>query len=298
MLPIVLSIAAFSINMVYMELARTETQIATDIATRAAGRKFAETADKAAAIAAADQMLQLNTVGDRALPIAAVKIEFGVSTRLEEFQRYSFSPDLPKPNALKIQTNGTFSLPALFPTMGIPLDFRPVKAAISTQMAHDIALVIDSSGSMALGLDEYSGGIDPSLTASGWAPGLPAPAFSRWSAASNTITTFLNFLKVNTRGNKISLVIFNKNATTTVPLTDDFLGIHTALSTTSLSYGGGTTSLSDGIYAGAVSLCDETVARPGRLDCWLSFRMAGITERPTQPLRPQTSRHRIFWFIR
>ncbi len=41
--------------------------------------------------------------------------------------------------------------------MGIPIDFRPIKSAISTQMELDVALVIDRSGSMAYSATEIAG---------------------------------------------------------------------------------------------------------------------------------------------
>lgn len=48
-------------------------------------------------------------------------------------------------NAVHIDVNGSFKVRMLFPTLGVPVPFRPFKSAISTQTEIDIALVLDRS---------------------------------------------------------------------------------------------------------------------------------------------------------
>ena len=67
MLPVILAIAAYAINVVYMEAARTELQITTDVATRAAGRMLAVTGDEEQALVADEEgLLQHATPRDGA----------------------------------------------------------------------------------------------------------------------------------------------------------------------------------------------------------------------------------------
>ncbi len=73
LLPVVLAVCAYVINVVYMELARTELQISTDVATRAAGRTLAVTGSEFQARLAADRMLKLNSFVNQSLTPATPK---------------------------------------------------------------------------------------------------------------------------------------------------------------------------------------------------------------------------------
>ncbi|MEO9590320.1 TadE/TadG family type IV pilus assembly protein, partial [Rhodopirellula bahusiensis] len=138
LLPVMLAVAAYCINVVYMEMARTELQISTDLATRAAGRVLAVTGDKGEAIDAAERLLEANPYLNRTLSIGDADIIFGKSTRTEENRRYEFTPDK-KVNSVSLRAFGADDVPMLFPTMGVPIEFRPIKQAGATQVELDIA---------------------------------------------------------------------------------------------------------------------------------------------------------------
>ncbi len=84
--PVMLTIAAFCINIVYMEMARTELQIATDTAVRAAGRTLAVTGSQEQAIAAAERLLKANPYANQTMTLSG-PISFLVYPH--EFQRQS-----------------------------------------------------------------------------------------------------------------------------------------------------------------------------------------------------------------
>ncbi len=124
--PTVLSISAYSINVAYMELGRTELQITTDVATRAAGRALAVTGKQSEATLAAERLMAANPFANQKLTLSDVDIVFGVSTRHGEFDRYAFASG-PKPNAVKVVGNGNVQVPMLFPTLGVDVKYNPSK---------------------------------------------------------------------------------------------------------------------------------------------------------------------------
>lgn len=272
--PVILAISAFSINLVYMELARTELQIATDVATRAAGRVLAVTGSQDEAIAAAERLLQENPYCNQTLSIKNTDIVFGVSTRTSEFSRYDFGAGL-KPNAVQVKSNGSSRVPMLFPTMGVPIDFRPIKSAISTQLELDVALVIDRSGSMAYGATEISGAgsLPPATAPLGWKFGDPVPPQSRWGDAVNAVNGFLDFLQKSGHDEHVSLSTYSSSEKVDISLSSDYTMIRQKLDEYSLKFDGGATNVGGGIIAGTSTLSNKKLARP-----WATRVMIVLTD--------------------
>ncbi|MFO1064330.1 MAG: Tad domain-containing protein [Pirellulales bacterium] len=101
LIPVTLAVASYAVNLAYMELSRTELQIASDSAVRAAGRVYNVSGSREHAVAAAARMLSLNRVGEKTITIDDTKLEFGVSTRLSEWERYQFASGN-DPNSVRI----------------------------------------------------------------------------------------------------------------------------------------------------------------------------------------------------
>lgn len=166
LIPVFLLICGISINFALMHLRRTELQIATDAAARAAGRAFSETQEVSAAIDLAVEVGRMNTIGSSPLLInpdeGAAEIVFGVSSRLGNgFGRYQFNPrnrsDIAarrvKATAIRVRgkrTAGSLggSIEMFLSGFGPFSDFSPEAFSTSTQLDRDIALVLDRSGSM------------------------------------------------------------------------------------------------------------------------------------------------------
>ncbi len=272
LLPAVLAVAAYVINVVYMEVARTELQITTDVATRAAGRTLAVTGSKEEALAAAERMMKLNPFANKSLTLNASNIVFGASTRLSETQRYSFTPSN-NANAVSVAANGKIQIPMLFPTMGVPVDFRPIKSAISTQTELDIALVIDRSGSMAYGDFEIAGSGKPLLAPLGWTFGMPILFPSRWTEAVSAVNSFLTLLSTSSHDEHVALVSYSDQAKREVDLTGAFASTQLALAAITNKFDGGSTNIGDGILAAAAALSDKSKARP-----WATRVMIVLTD--------------------
>lgn len=272
LLPVVLAIAAFVINVVYMELARTELQISTDVATRAAGRVLAVTGDQQQAIDAADRLLKANPFANETLPLSGADIVFGVSTRIADTERYQFSPGS-NPNAVRVSANGSVKVPTLFPTMGVPIDFRPIKSSISTQTVVDIALVMDRSGSMAFSSNEVSGAYMPSNAPPGWIFGMPVPPKSRWLDAVDAVERFIKLMEESHIEEHLSLSTYSSDMLVNVGLSENYNDIRNGMDFYTDTFIGGTTNIGGGILSGWASLSDKKTARP-----WASRVMIVLTD--------------------
>jgi Ca-activated chloride channel family protein len=159
MLPVAITLAAFSINFAYMELCRTELYVSVDAAARAGGREFALTGDAAAAKAVARDAAGRNEVASTGLQLADGDFVFGESTRSALEQRYIFNPSGSNPNSLQVtgfRTTGSMDGPIglMMPTVLGRNSFEAQITARSTQIEVDVALVIDRSGSMAYAANE------------------------------------------------------------------------------------------------------------------------------------------------
>lgn len=260
LLPFVFAIVAYCINVSYMELVRAELQIATDLAVRASGRTLAVTGDQDRARDAAQLLLGANLVAGESLQTD--KIEFGYSTRHSELERYEYTAG-GSPNAVYLHTDSAVAaIKPIFPTFGIPVEIRPIKSAICTQLELDIALVLDRSGSMAYADYESSGASMPASAPEGWSFGDEAPPDSRWIDLVDSISQFIDILRLTSHDERVSLVTYNSLATTDIKLTNDYSSIATCLDEYTQRFTGGATNVGGGILEGAKTLSDKSNARP------------------------------------
>ena len=259
LLPAMLAVAAFAINAVYIEVSRTQLQVATDLATRASGRTLAVTGNREAARQAAARLLRANPCMNQTLTLAGTDVHFGVSTRDSENERYTFGVG-DNPNAVRLRTFGSEDLPLLLPTGDQMLTFRPIKNAISTQVEMDIAIVLDRSGSMAYAVDETSGS-PPVASDPTWSAGDPAPPNARWRNTVAAVNEFIRLMNESSHDERISLCTYSDDTTTDVKLTNQYVDLVTAMDRHTVSFGDGATNIGDGILEGAASLSDKSRAR-------------------------------------
>ncbi|WP_417730765.1 VWA domain-containing protein [Rosistilla oblonga] len=164
-LPVLFILAALAINASYMQLTRTELFIATDAATRAAGRTFSELQNVDDAKTAAQSTAAKNMVAGQALQLrtgdAANEIEFGMTSNDGTYSRFQFnkvsssslaSGDV-KANAVRVlgrRDTGSLggSIHTLFPKFLTTDTFNPTQTSVAMQVDRDISLVLDRSGSM------------------------------------------------------------------------------------------------------------------------------------------------------
>lgn len=255
LLPVVLAVAAFCINVAYIELTRTQLQTTSDVIARAAGRTLALTEDTDAAQQAANRLRLQNNVGGKVLPSSAVDLTFLASSREKEGQSYDVFDD-DRPNAVQVNCDATSArLKAPFPTFGTPLEIRVQKSATSTQLEVNIVFVADRSGSMALTPFESSGTESPYSTPN-WSTGRPVPPDSRWYLLMRSVDDVLSVLDESQYQERAALVNFGSISFQDTSLDSDFGAIRSKLRATAGSFLGGRTSLGDGITEGVATLAN------------------------------------------
>jgi Flp pilus assembly protein TadG len=172
-LPVLLMLSAFAVNLAYVQLTRTQLRVATDAAARAAGRALSEFQSVDSAIDFAVSTAALNEVAGSPLQISDVDeadVQFGVSARSDGgYGRYVFNQtdiaDLRSGSAIatavrvmgrRTASSGSGAIQLLFNGVGENRVFQPVASAVATQVDRDIALILDRSGSMAEAAIDYS----------------------------------------------------------------------------------------------------------------------------------------------
>ncbi len=265
LIPSLLIIAALVVNLSYLELVRTETQIATDVSCRAAGRVFARTGSASQAIQVAQEAAARNRVAGQPFALEESDFEFGEATRAELNSRYSFNPQ-GIPNSVRVTANSqTTSQVAMLLPMALSTNTSriPNRAAISTQIELDIALVIDRSGSMAYAANEAAVyPPNPAAAPSGWEFGDPVPTQARWLDTIDAVETFLGSLQATPQEERVGLVTYNSNAVEDVPITSQYTAIIDALDGYSQAFQAGGTNIGEGIVGGSNLLSAASEDRP------------------------------------
>lgn len=170
LLPVLLVLCGFAINLAYMQKVSTELKVATDAAAHAAGRAMSYHQTTDAAIVQARQTAQTNRVAGRVIQVAApgdasgedhLEVAFGRSIREDSGRgRYLFT-EVPKEAvddgsevATSVAVEAHVNVPLVFQVMnydyfgGNVSNFTARRRSVATQVDRDVALVLDRSGSM------------------------------------------------------------------------------------------------------------------------------------------------------
>jgi Ca-activated chloride channel family protein len=265
MLPVLLILASFVINLSYMELVRADMQVTSDAAARAAARTFARTESTQAAMAAANDASARNPVVGRVLPLTNADVVFGASMRPSSSSRYVFSANVTPFNAARVSLNGSArtALPMPFPFMTESVNFIPNQVATATQAELDVSLVVDRSGSMAYASDERADGArNPRNAPPGWAWGRRVPPQSRWNEAQVAVSEFLRILEESIQRENVSLTTYSSGATLDLPLQPNYAAVNNALEGIASGFQPGATNIGGGIMSGVAALTDASRARP------------------------------------
>lgn len=265
MLPVLFLLSAFAVNIAYTQLIRTELQIATDVAGRAAGRAYAITGDANDAFMAAQDVATRNTVGGQPFAVQPSDLEFGFAERTALSQRYSFDLGAGS-NAVRL-TSTSFAngagVQAFLPGLSPVGQIRALKSAISTQVELDIALVIDRSGSMAYSATEVAAYPPaPAAAPPGWDFGDPIPANARWLDAISAVQVFLNEMQQTPQGERVALATYNDQTNIDILPSTDYSTIIAALNQYSSAFQSGGTNIGGGIHQGLNAVGHLGTTRP------------------------------------
>lgn len=265
MLPVLLAISAFAISLAYMESVRTDVQIASDAASRAACRMHSITNNQAQALAAAQEAVQRNTIAGAALALPSSAVVFGSSTRSNANGTYNFVVQNNNVNAVRVNLS-TAANGGLLPPFHFGLGtnrFATEQTSVSSHSDLDIVLVVDRSGSMAFGYDEISGPAAPPKSAPpGWDFGQPVPSESRWLDAVRAVQSFLSYLETTPPQENVGLVTYNLTASVETPMATNYSAIPAALDHYSQSFPIGGTAIGGGIHTGNWLVRSSPSVRP------------------------------------
>lgn len=267
LLPALLIVAAFSVNLAHIESTNTEIQIANDAAARAAGRVYSVTGDRDLALDAAREALTNNPVGNQfILQIDDGDLMIGTSTRQFDDGAYEFTPSF-QGNSIRITTqsladgSGT-ALKPLLPIFGFQSEIRPLLTSVSTQSDIDIALVIDRSGSMAYAANEVAEYPPiPAAAPAGWDFGAPAPPQSRWLDLVAAVDVFKTALDESRQEELVSLALYNDESETVLELTNVYDQLFGPLDDISAQFDKGGTNIGGGMMEGLATLENTSTAR-------------------------------------
>lgn len=272
LLPVLLILASFVVNLAYMELTRTELRIASDAATRAAGHALATTGQQVEARFAAREATARNLVAGQQTVLKSQDIVFGVARRSGVNSRYQFTPGGTNVNAVQVlarrdSASGSGAVSLILPTFGAVTEFEPNQLAISSQVELDIALVLDRSGSMAYGDYEDSGyrasqGLGPEIAPPEWWFGDPAPTGSRWLALVDGVNVFIDELGNSPHTEHLSLATYASDSKHETSLSTDYSNVTGAMNVYTQSLKEGATNIGGGIYAGIDALQEVSYGRP------------------------------------
>lgn len=204
--PLFLIMAAFAVDVAWMQLTRTELRTATDAASRAGAKTLSLQQNEADARAAAKDAASRNRVATAPLVLQDADIEIGLGAQAGPNARFIFQPGGAQLNAVRVtgnRTTGSAGGPvALFlgHVMGVP-HFEPSHVATSTQLDRDICLVVDRSGSMMRDLVSQNvpgGNCNP-----------PHPTLSRWGSLTFAVDGFVAELRNTLQLEQCGLVSYS-----------------------------------------------------------------------------------------
>ena len=187
-LPLIVIMAAFAIDVAWMQLVRTELRTATDAASRAGAKTLSLQQNEAAARAAAREAASRNLVAGAPLQMLDSEIEIGLGRQASRNSRFVFTPGAAQKNAVRVtgnRTAGSASGPVdlfLGRVMGTNT-FETSQVATSTQLDRDLCLVVDRSGSMMRDL------VSRNVPGGFCRP--PHPTLSRWGGLNAAVSGFL-----------------------------------------------------------------------------------------------------------
>jgi Ca-activated chloride channel homolog len=212
-LPLCIIMAAFAVNVAWMQLVRTELRTSTDAAARAGAKELSLSQTTTDSRTAAKDAAKRNSVAGAPLLLADSDIEFGNSSQPTDTSRFVFTPGGKLPNAVRVhgtRVKGSLSGPVdmMLANVFSVRQFEPEESATSTQLDRDICLVVDRSGSMMWTLDAGA-----KLPPGAPDCGPPDPTRSRWGALNIALEGFLQELDKTAQDERVGMASYSSDIT-------------------------------------------------------------------------------------
>ncbi len=273
MMGIFILAAAFSVDVGYMQLTRSQLRIATDAAARAGGEALAREQNPAAAVRAAKAVAAQNMVAQQPLLLEDSDITLGSSQR-QPNGTWLFIPGGTPTNSLQVTGRRTRdapsgSIPLFLGRFAGVADFQPIQDATVVRLDRDICIVVDRSTSMKRDVDStvhYMHVSDPAFC-------LPPSPTSRWIALEAALLEFTRILGTTRQPEHVGLVSYASNfnghcdhnnlaSEINQFLTPNLSSVDQAVQAITASPFNGNTQIADGILKGIDVLTDSATSRP------------------------------------
>lgn len=245
LLPVLLIIAAFTVNVSYIQLMRLEHKIAVDASARAAATTLAETDNKNKAWRAARDIAKTHKVGTKKFKLDKTHVKFGNASEQGDGS-YQFTANDTPFNAVEVfsdigatGTRNTAAVPLFFNLSGNAYYARQETSSASF-MVNEVILCLDRSGSMKFDMSgsdyHYTSGnpdvptwaqsqtVDSTSDSAFWEYyyAKPHPTGSRWAILMNAIDVFFNKAGTAAVPPRVGLVTWSSSSNSAGTTTTDY----------------------------------------------------------------------------
>ena len=237
-LVVIFVMAAFSVDLAYIELVKVQLRSATDAAARAATSAMVQGKSDTDVVNTAISTAALNTVAGKNLNISAGDIALGQSI-IQSDGTYKFQAGVQPYQAVQItasmsKNNANGAVPLFFGSFMGMNSYSPSNTAVAAATSCDVCLVLDRSHSMCwdqsgtswkypapTGLDNFGVlsilTLAPSKLPSGVFQPNPPIAGSRWLALQTAVQSFCDILSASQSSTHVGVVTWaSPTAKTTV----------------------------------------------------------------------------------
>jgi uncharacterized protein YegL len=275
LLPVLLIMLGFSVDLAYMHLVQTELRLASDNAARVTADNLSRYEDESDAIEAGIEIAEQFTVAGRPLRLRSGDFDFGRATA-DENGSYIFDTNGSPLNAVRVNAvrdanSIDGNVPLFFSRIVGNQDYSPQVTATASFINVDICLVLDRSTSMKFKVNSNETGMSLSDRRFCKAPS----GDSRWAALDKAVNVFNNELRKNSAEEQISIVTFGSDlddvqpglcgrqpsATLDMELTTNIDAADGTINTLSNSVWNGNTEIAAGIDVGVAELASPRSRR-------------------------------------
>ncbi|TWU13111.1 von Willebrand factor type A domain protein [Symmachiella macrocystis] len=272
MLVIFVAAVAFSVDVAYMQLCRTELQVSTDAAARAAGEALTRSQDMDAARQAARDLAAVNLVALQPLLLDDADIIPGNSD-FQENGSWAFTPQGTPINSIRVigrrtRISPSGSIGLYFAKIFDQDDFEVTRASTVVRLDRDICIVVDRSGSMKWDVEGETAWTGSNM----YRFEIPPEPDSRWVALSVATKAFTEALGLTPQVEWVGLVSYasdytnfgvqNHRVDIDQGLTENHALIDSAMDDITARIFNGATDIAAGIDSGKSVLLDPNNSRP------------------------------------
>lgn len=217
LLPVLLIMLGFSVDLAYMHLVKTELRLASDNAARVAADNLSRYEDECGAKDAGINIARQFTVAGTPLRLRTGDFDFGRATANDDgvfvFDSNGFPFNAVRLNAIRDSNSIDGTVPLFFSRLVGTQQYAPHVTAIASFINVDICLVLDRSTSMKFKVDSTETGMSLSDRRFCKAPA----GNSRWAALDKAVRVFNDELRSNTADEQVSIITFGSDLDSVQP---------------------------------------------------------------------------------